>query len=191
MPNLAASALASASLKNHRDGGAKSCRGGLFGDVCRASAGITAGGYQIMLAESLHRLEQEEKLLETLLASNIAAAILLSVEHSDTVRHWLKNASIPVVEMGAMRADPIDMNIGIDNVAAMFELTEMLIHRGYQNIGLLCANQEQWIFQQHLQGWYKAMLRHHMSPNRVINAALPANFSTGASQLPEFFAGMA
>jgi hypothetical protein len=30
------------------------------------------------------------------------------------------------------------------------------------------------------------MLRHHMSPNRVINAALPANFSTGASQLPEF-----
>ena len=83
-----------------------------------------------MLAESQHRLEQEEKLLETLLASNIAAAILLSVEHSDTVRHWLQNASIPVVEMGAMRADPIDMNIGIDNVAAMFELTEMLIHRG-------------------------------------------------------------
>lgn len=68
----------------------------------------------------------------------------------------------------------------------MYELTEMLIQRGYQNIGLLCANQEQWIFQQHLHGWYKAMLRHHMSPNRVINAALPPNFSTGASQLPEF-----
>ncbi len=32
------------------------------------------------------------------------------------------------------------------------------------------------------------MLRHHMSPNRVINAALPPVFSTGASQLPEFFA---
>ena len=105
---------------------------------------------------------------------------------ADTVRHWLKNASIPVMEMGAMRADPLDMNIGIDNVAAMYELTDMVIQRGYQNIGLLCANQEQWIFQQHLQGWYKAMLRHHMSPNRVINAALPANFSTGASQLPEF-----
>ena len=39
-----------------------------------------------------------------------------------------------------MRADPIDMNIGIDNVAAMYELTEMVIKRGYQNIGLLCAN---------------------------------------------------
>ena len=75
-----------------------------------------------------------------------------------------------------MRADPIDMNIGIDNVAAMYELTEMVIRRGYQNIGLLCANGEQWIFQQHLQGWYKAMLRHHLSPNRVINAAMPPSF---------------
>ncbi len=148
---------------------------------------LQPAGYQIMLAESQHRVEQEEKLLETLLASNIAAAILLSVEHSTTVRQWLKNASIPVMEMGAIRSDPIDMNIGIDNVAAMYELTEMLIQRGYQNIGLLCANQEQWIFQQHLHGWYKAMLRHHMSPNRVINAALPPNFSTGASQLPEFY----
>ncbi|HCP4757596.1 TPA: substrate-binding domain-containing protein, partial [Escherichia coli] len=137
-------------------------------------------------AESRHRLEQEEKLLETLLASNIAAAILLSVDHNSTVRHLLKNASIPVIEIGAIRTDPIDINIGIDNVAAMFELTDMLVQRGYQNIGLLCANQEQWIFQQHLQGWYKAMLRHHMSPNRVINAALPPVFSTGASQLPEF-----
>ena len=182
MPNLAASALASASSRtiamvvpNLTEAGCSEMFAGL-------QQVLQPAGYQIMLAESLHHLEQEEKLLETLLA----AAILLSVEHSDTVRHWLKNASIPVMEIGAIRTDPIDMNIGIDNVAAMYELTEMLIQRGYQNIGLLCANQEQWIFQQHLQGWYKAMLRHHMSPNRVINAALPPNFSTGASQLPEF-----
>ncbi len=56
------------------------------------------------------------------------------------MRHLLKNASIPVIEIGAIRTDPIDINIGIDNVAAMFELTDMLVQRGYQNIGLLCAN---------------------------------------------------
>nr|MDN1152664.1 LacI family DNA-binding transcriptional regulator [Escherichia coli] len=186
MPNLTASALASASshtiamvVPNLAEAGCTEMFAGLQNVLQPA-------GYQIILAESRHRLEQEEKLLETLLASNIAAAILLSVEHNSTVRHLLKNASIPVIEIGAIRTDPIDINIGIDNVAAMFELTDMLVQRGYQNIGLLCANQEQWIFQQHLQGWYKAMLRHHMSPNRVINAALPPVFSTGASQLPEF-----
>ncbi len=186
MPNLTASALASASshtiamvVPNLAEAGCTEMFAGL-------QHVLQPAGYQIILAESRHRLEQEEKLLETLLASNIAAAILLSVEHNSTVRHLLKNASIPVIEIGAIRTDPIDINIGIDNVAAMFELTDMLVQRGYQNIGLLCANQEQWIFQKHLQGWYKAMLRHHMSPNRVINAALPPVFSTGASQLPEF-----
>ncbi|HHL4567261.1 TPA: LacI family DNA-binding transcriptional regulator [Escherichia coli] len=186
MPNLTASALASASshtiamvVPNLAEAGCTEMFAGL-------QHVLQPAGYQIILAESRHRLEQEEKLLETLLASNIAAAILLSVEHNSTVRHLLKNASIPVIEIGAIRTDPIDINIGIDNVAAMFELTDMLVQRGYQNIGLLCANQEQWSFQQHLQGWYKAMLRHHMSPNRVINAALPPVFSTGASQLPEF-----
>lgn len=186
MPNLTASALASASshtiamvVPNLAEAGCTEMFAGL-------QHVLQPAGYQIILAESRHRLEQEEKLLETLLASNIAAAILLSVEHNSTVRHLLKNASIPVIEIGAIRTDPIDINIGIDNVAAMFELTDMLVQRGYQNIGLLCANQEQWIFQQHLQGWYKTMLRHHMSPNRVINAALPPVFSTGASQLPEF-----
>ena len=73
-----------------RDGRPQSFRSRLFRNVRRAPAGVTARRYQIMLAESQHRLEQEEKLLETLLASNIAAAILLSVEHTDTVRHWLK-----------------------------------------------------------------------------------------------------
>lgn len=186
MPNLAASALASGSshtiamvVPSLMESGCSEMFAGL-------QHVLQPAGYQIMLAESQHRLEQEEKLLETLLASNLAAAILLSVEHSDTVRSWLQQASIPVLEIGAAQAEPLDMNIGIDNAAAMFELTEMLITRGYQNIGLLCARQEQWIFQQHLQGWYRAMLRHHLSPNRVINAAAPPTFSTGAAQLPEF-----
>jgi len=186
VPNLAASALASASsytialvVPSLAEPGCSEIFAGL-------QQVLQPAGYQIILAESQHKPEHEEKVLETLLASNIAAAILLSLEHSETVCSWLKNASIPVLEIGATRSDPLDMNIGVDNAAAMFELTDMLIRRGYKNIGLLCANQEQWIFKQHLQGWYKAMLRHHQSPARVINAAAPPTFSTGAAHLPEF-----
>ncbi len=62
----------------------------MFGHVCRSAAGITARGIPDNACGITAPPEQEEKLLETLLASNIAAAILLSVEHSDTVRHWLK-----------------------------------------------------------------------------------------------------
>ncbi|HEI2887584.1 TPA: LacI family DNA-binding transcriptional regulator, partial [Escherichia coli] len=77
MPNLTASALASASshtiamvVPNLAEAGCTEMFAGL-------QHVLQPAGYQIILAESRHRLEQEEKLLETLLASNIAAAILL------------------------------------------------------------------------------------------------------------------
>ncbi|PWC15963.1 LacI family DNA-binding transcriptional regulator [Brenneria corticis] len=186
LPNLAASSLASASsysiamlVSSLSEPGAAEMFAGL-------QKVLLPAGYQIMLAETRHSMEREEKLLDMLLSYNLAAAVLLSVEHSDRARKGLSAAHIPVMEIGAISDDPIDMNIGIDNAQAMDLLTQAVVERGYQNIGLLCANQEQWLFKQYLQGWHKAMLRNHMSPHRVINASSPANFSTGAHQLPEF-----
>ncbi|MBF7982754.1 MULTISPECIES: LacI family DNA-binding transcriptional regulator [Rahnella] len=186
LPNQAASSLASASSNTIAMIVPSLSESGCAEMFAGLQKVLQPAGYQIMLAESQHRIEREEKLLETLLSYNLAAAILLSVEHSTNVRQWLDNLAIPVLEIGALTDSPIDMNIGIDYVEAMFQLTQTVVAKGYQNIGMLCANQEQWIFQQHLQGWRKAMLRAHMSPHRVINAAEPACFSTGAQQLPEF-----
>ncbi|AEX51199.1 LacI family DNA-binding transcriptional regulator [Rahnella aquatilis] len=186
LPNQAASSLASASSNTIAMIVPSLSEAGCAEMFAGLQKVLQPAGYQIMLAESQHRIEREEKLLETLLSYNLAAAILLSVEHSANVRQWLDNLTIPVLEIGALTDSPIDMNIGIDYVEAMFQLTQTVVAKGYQNIGMLCANQEQWIFQQHLQGWRKAMLKAHMSPHRVINAAEPASFSTGAQQLPEF-----
>ncbi|WP_208950894.1 LacI family DNA-binding transcriptional regulator [Rahnella sp. ChDrAdgB13] len=186
LPNQAASSLASASSNTIAMIVPSLSESGCAEMFAGLQKVLQPAGYQIMLAESQHRIEREEKLLETLLSYNLAAAILLSVEHSASVRQWLDNLTIPVLEIGALTDSPIDMNIGIDYVEAMFQLTQTVVAKGYQNIGMLCANQEQWIFQQHLQGWRKAMLKAHMSPHRVINAAEPACFSTGAQQLPEF-----
>ncbi|WP_112289901.1 LacI family DNA-binding transcriptional regulator [Rahnella sp. AN3-3W3] len=186
LPNQAASSLASASSNTIAMIVPSLSESGCAEMFAGLQKVLQPAGYQIMLAESQHRMEREEKLLETLLSYNLAAAILLSVEHSANVRQWLDNLTIPVLEIGALTDSPIDMNIGIDYVEAMFQLTQTVVAKGYQNIGMLCANQEQWIFQQHLQGWRKAMLKAHMSPHRVINAAEPACFSTGAQQLPEF-----
>lgn len=186
MPNLSASSLASASSRTIAMVVPSFSEPGCAEMFAALQSVLLPAGYQIMLAESRHDRQREEQALETLLAYNLAAAVLLSAEHSDNTRHWLKNRNIPVVEIGARRDDPIDINIGIDYVAAMYQLTRYVIEKGYQNIGLLCANQEPWIFRQHLQGWHQALLRDHVSPHRVINAAEPAIFSTGARQLPEF-----
>jgi DNA-binding LacI/PurR family transcriptional regulator len=93
MPNLAASALASASswtiamvVPNLSEAAARRCSPGY--SRCCSLPDIRSCWQNPSIV-----LNRKRKLLETLLASNIAAAILLSVEHTDTVRHWLKNAS--------------------------------------------------------------------------------------------------
>nr|VUD29247.1 transcriptional regulator [Raoultella sp. NCTC 9187] len=186
MPNLAASALASASSRtiamvvpNLAEAGCSAMFAGL-------QQVLQPAGYQIMLAESQHRLEQERSCWKRCWRRTLRPPFCSALNIATPSRHWLNNASIPVMEMGAMRADPIDMNIGIDK-----RCRHVRAHRNAHPSRLseyrpAVRQTEQWIFQQHLQGWYKAMLRHHMSPNRVINAALPPSFSTGASQLPEF-----
>ena len=184
LPNLAASSLASAPSYN-RHGGASLSESGCAEMFAGLQKVLQPAGYHIMLAESQHHLEREEKLLETLLSYNLAAAVLLSVEHSQNARNALIAANIPVVEIGAVRADPIDMSIGIDYVAAVSadangDRQRLPEHRAAVRqsgtVDLPAAP----------AGWHKALLRNHMSPHRVINAAQPASFSTGAQQLPEF-----
>ena len=148
---------------------------------------LQPAGYHIMLAESQHHLEREEEAAGvTLLSYNLAAAVLLSVEHSQNApqRADRRQHSGGEDRRRARRSDRHEHRHRLrgGDVSA----TQTVIASGYQNIGLLYASQEQWIFQQHLRGWHKALLRNHMSPHRVINAAQPASFSTGAQQLPEF-----
>ncbi|MCZ5238261.1 hypothetical protein O5817_28310, partial [Escherichia coli] len=71
-------------------------------------------------------------------AENISEYLLL--RHQGLQQ--LKNASIPVIEIGAIRTDPIYINIGIDNVAAMFELTDMLVHPAFGS----CRRMQRWFY---------------------------------------------
>ncbi len=117
LPNLAASSLASASsytiamvVPSLSESGCAEMFAGL-------QKVLQPAGYHIMLAESQHHLEREEKLLETLLSYNLAAAVLLSVEHSQNARNALIAANIPVV--GAQLGFQL---INVDDVADHHQL---------------------------------------------------------------------
>ena len=62
-----------------------------------------------------------------------------------------------------MARHPIDMNVGVSNFDAGYQLTRHLIERGHRNIGFLCARQEQWMLRQRMQGWQKALLDNCLS----------------------------
>lgn len=143
-------------------------------------------GYQIMLGDAQHLKQQEESLLTSFLQHNPAAVVLFGSDPGETIRQRLKAARLPVVEVGAMARSPIDMNVGVSNFDAGYQLTRHLIERGYRNIGFLCARQEQWMLQQRMQGWQKALLDNYLSPDAIINTSERPSFSTGAAMLGEF-----
>ena len=112
--------------------------------------------------------------------------MLFGGDLGETIRARLKASRLPVVEVGAMARSPIDMNVGVSNFDAGYQLTRHLIERGYRNIGFLCARQEQWMLQQRMQGWQKALLDNYLSPDAIINTSERPSFSTGATMLGEF-----
>jgi LacI family gluconate utilization system Gnt-I transcriptional repressor len=51
----------------------------------------------------------------------------------------LRKANIPVVEMGTLPAEPIEVAVGYSNEAAAREMTRYLIARGHRSIGFVSA----------------------------------------------------
>lgn len=142
-------------------------------------------GYTTLIIESYHYHKQESQLLETLYSHNLEAVLLFYVENDDLIKKIVQNKTITVMNIGKKYDESIDVDVGFDDSLAMYKLTEHVINKGYRNIALLCANQQYHLFQQRLHGWHKAMLNYHLPTHRIIHAAKPANFSTGAQLLAD------
>ncbi|WP_392559082.1 LacI family DNA-binding transcriptional regulator [Orbus mooreae] len=186
-PNIAASLLASASANNliviviNRifDNGSK-----IILDALQSR--LTEQGYVTLIIESLHYYGREEQLLESIYNNNLAAIVLFYLEKNSPISRLINNKHIPTLHIGHEIKESSQTNITVDNMLAMSILTEHVIKKGYRHIGLLCGNHEHLIFQQRLHGWHKTMLAHHLPTHRVINAAKPANFTTGSQLLADF-----
>ncbi|MCX8650534.1 LacI family DNA-binding transcriptional regulator [Gilliamella sp. B2776] len=146
---------------------------------------LAKAGYTTLIIESYHYYKFESQMLDAIYSHNLEAILLFQFEDEGFVKQILKNKIVPILNIGKNYDGLTNINIGIDDSLAMYMLTEHVIKKGYQYIGLLCANQEYQIFQQRLHGWHKAMLVYHLPTYRIINAAKPANFSTGSELLPD------
>lgn len=186
-PNLAASVLASATTNT--------LIAIITSKICDNSSKILLGslqkklaneGYTILLIESHLYNDNEQRLLESIYSYNLAAVILFCFEKNSSIQNAMINQNIPIINISTDQEDHVNINIGTDNMLAMYKLTEYVIKKGYRYIGLLCANHEYRIFQQRLHGWHKAMLDNHLPNHRVINAGLPADFTTGSQLLADF-----
>jgi LacI family gluconate utilization system Gnt-I transcriptional repressor len=109
-----------------------------FSDTVRGlSAALTPHGLQLLLGDTDYRLEQEERLVRSMLRHQPRCVALTGARHTEATRTLLQRAGIPVVEMWDLPAEPIDTAVGFSNAAAARAMVRHLHERGYRRIGFI------------------------------------------------------
>lgn len=102
-------------------------------------------GINLMLGDSHYSHEEEESLIAAFLAHRPCGLVLHDTAHTPGAKRLLRNARIPVVEIGDLVSRPIDLVVSYSNFAAAKAMTDYLIARGYRRIafvGLPSADNE-------------------------------------------------
>lgn len=120
-----------------------SIKDSIFADTIHAAANtLSAEGYLLLIADSGHSLEEEEKLVAGFLGQRVSGIILHNTIHSKRTRTLIENAGIPVVETGDLLTHPIDISVGYSNFEAAKAMTLHLAERGYKRIGFVSLMRE-------------------------------------------------
>ena len=115
-----------------------SIRNSLYATMIQAISDVLrANGLHLMIANSGHRLADEEALVTALLAQRVCGLVLHNTTHSKRVRELIRNTDVPVVETGNLPAAPLDMAVSYSNFEAARAMTLHLARLGYRKIGFV------------------------------------------------------
>jgi len=107
----------------------------VFPEVLRGiHSALAATPYQAMIGVSDYDLDQEEKILTSLLAWHPAAVITTGFDHTETSRRLMRSNRIRVAELMEIGDRPIDIAVGLSHRKAGTATAHHLVSRGYRNI---------------------------------------------------------
>lgn len=108
----------------------------VFPDVLRGiHAALVSTPYQPMIGVTDYDLQQEQKILVSMLAWQPAAIITTGFEHTEESRRMLQSNRIRVAELMDIDNRPIDLAVGFSHREAGMATAEHLVRRGYRRIG--------------------------------------------------------
>ena len=103
---------------------------------------ITADGYSLVLGTSNYAVEDERRVMMSLLAYRPEAVILAGGDHRPELARSLAKLKAPVVELWELVAKPLDLNVGFSNHAAGTAIVDHLMKMGSRRIAFMTVNAE-------------------------------------------------
>lgn len=104
------------------------------------TATLNGSGYQPVIGVSEYSQHRELEIVRSMLEWRPAGFILTHPLHLEETRRLLLNASVPVMELMSLLDSPLDMNLGLDHMAAGRAMAEHVLAKGYRQFGYLGAN---------------------------------------------------
>jgi LacI family gluconate utilization system Gnt-I transcriptional repressor len=146
-----------------------------FSDTARGITDALEGtGLQLLLGYTDYSVEQEEKLVESMLRRRPEGIILTGGRHTARARKMLVAAGIPVVETWDVPPDPIDQVVGFSNVEAMALLVRKLADKGYKRFGYIGGTTERDTRgSQRRTGFQRALAELDLPADRLISFGVP------------------
>lgn len=162
-----------------------SLRNSLYATMIHAISDVLrANGLHLMIADSGHRLEDEEALVAALLAQRVCGLVLHNTTHSKRVHELLARTDIPVVETGNLTSRPLDMVVSYSNFEAARAMTAHLGRLGYRKIGFVTLPlRDNDRSRERRRGYFAALKELGLSPDPDMVLEAAGGFSEGADAL--------
>ena len=162
-----------------------SIRNSLYASMIQAvSQVLRANGLHLMIADSGHRLADEEALVEALLAQRVCGLMLHNTRHSKRVKDLLRQTGVPVVETGNLPSHPLDMAVSYSHFEAARAMTLHLARLGYRRIGFVTLPlRDNDRSEQRRRGYFAALKELGVTPDPDLVLEASGGFAEGGDAL--------
>lgn len=106
------------------------------------SDAITADGYSLVLGTSNYGVDEERRVMTSLLGYRPEAVVLAGGDHRPELTRFVTRLKAPLVEIWELVPKPLDMNVGFSNHAAGAAIVEHLVRMGSRKIAFMTIKSE-------------------------------------------------
>lgn len=125
----------------------------VFADILRGiHNAVAATDFQIQIANTQYNVAEEDRLIKLFVGQRPAAMILTGLDQSETSRHLLQQADMPLVQIIDDGDRALDMMIGFSHQQAAKSVVSHLFDQGYRQIGCIAAGMDKRVYRR-LEGF--------------------------------------
>lgn len=114
-------------------------------------------GYSVMFANTLENPVQEQKIVDTFISRNIDGLIIAPTIKNNNLIEYLNNQSYPAIFFDRIEKAQTASFVNINNKESAQTLTETLINKGHQRIGLVSLTSYLPNLKERIEGYKEAL----------------------------------